>query len=60
MSAVEDVLVAAAARYRGDFAAVEADAHVAEQLRFRGRGGFTYGPAEVKACRETEILDGLI
>lgn len=54
MGAVEDVLVAAAARHRCDLAAVEADAHVADELGLRGRGRFSDGAAEVKPCRETD------
>lgn len=53
MGAVEDVLVAAAARHRCDFAAVEADADVAEQLGLRGRGRFSDRAAEVEPCTET-------
>lgn len=53
MGTVENVLVAAAARYCGDFAAVEADAHAAEELWFRGRGRFSYCAAEVKPYTET-------
>lgn len=52
MGAVENVLVAAAARHRGDLAAVEADAHAADELRLGGRGGFPHGAAEVETCRQ--------
>lgn len=45
VGAVENVFVAAAARYCCDFAAVEADAHTAEQLWLRWRGGFSYRAA---------------
>lgn len=54
MGTVEDVLVATAAGYCCDLAAVEADAHVAEQLGFGGCGRFPYCATEVKACRATE------
>lgn len=56
MGAVEDVLVAAAARHCGDLAAVEAHAHVAHQLGLRRRGGFSYCAAEVKPCRGREKI----
>lgn len=56
MSAVEDVLVAAAARHRCDFAAVEADAHVTEEVGLRGRGRLPDGAAEVETCREMERM----
>lgn len=56
MGAVEDVLVAAAARHGSDFAAVEADAHVTEELGLRGRGRLPDGAAEVETCREAEEM----
>lgn len=54
MGAVENVLVAAAARHRCDLAAVEADADVAQQLRLRRRGGFPDGAAQVETCARKE------
>ncbi len=52
VGAVEDVLVGTAACYCCDFAAVEADAHVADQLRLWWCGWFPYCAAEVKSCKK--------
>lgn len=48
MGAVEDVFVPAAAGDRRDLTAVEAHAHVAEELGLRGRRWFPDGAAEMK------------
>lgn len=48
MGAVEDVFVAAGARYGRDLAAVEADADAADELRGRGRGGVRHCAAEME------------
>ena len=51
MGAVEDVFVAAGARHRRDFAAVEADADAADELRGRGRGGGRHRAAEMETWK---------
>lgn len=56
VGAIEDVLVAAATRYRCDFAAVEADADVAQEFGLRRRGGLPHGAAEVEAWVRAEEM----
>lgn len=46
--AVEDVLVPASARHRGDLAAVEADGYATHHLWLGRRGRLGHGAAEVE------------
>lgn len=48
MGAVEDVLVAAGARYSGDLAAVEAHTDAAYEFWGRGRGGVRHRAAQME------------
>lgn len=54
MGAVKDVLVATGACHRCDFAAVKADADVADELRRRGRGGVRHRAAEMEPLKRQE------
>ena len=53
MGTVEDVLVAAGARYSCDLAAVKADAHAAHELRGRGCGGVRHCAAQMKTWKRS-------